>query len=69
MMNKKLLPINVQNFLIKYSINFSSIAPIKNDASKKIQDLVNQNDAGCIAQCSMYCPNKYKLLNREALGR
>ncbi len=35
MMNKKLLPINVQNFLIKYSINFSSIAPIKNDASKR----------------------------------
>ena len=35
MMNKKLLPINVQNLLIKYFINFSSIAPIKNDASKR----------------------------------
>ena len=34
---------------------------IENSASKQIQDIVAKNDnAGCIAQCSMYCPNRFK---------
>ena len=33
---------------------------IDNIASKKIQNLVNQNGAGCKAQCSIYCQNFFK---------
>ena len=34
---------------------------IENGASTKIKDIVTKNDeAGCVAQCSIYCPNRFK---------
>ena len=33
---------------------------IESSASKKMQDLIKHNGAGCVPQCSIYCPNRYK---------